>query len=428
VTFDRKTSFILVLLSLVLYIPYFQKFGIGLTQEESVDFPSFYWAPVLAFEDKLSPFTGENWDIAASRVDQTLWAYLYPPPSLPIFRILNAVPYETAKIGMIFFSHVLLIGFLFIFLIGILKPKPAELFTGFTIAYTLSYLPVVETIRHGQVNLLVLMLMLVSWYFLTKSDSHPALVAIPLVLAAVLKLYPALIFIYLLLKGKYKIVLWGIGTFLIISLLSTFFLPAGSWMDWFQNVANSGYGSWVRGIDPAGLANQSINGFTSRLFLGRGDSVAALLPNPLAGKLVPYLLNGIVLVVTVWACWRWQGKDNNLNLHLSAYLLTMALVAPLTWEHQLVFVLPAILVTIYHLYTNRPGWFGMIWVGAAALLVAMNFPYLSQALRAGFLTVFISTKLFAVGMLWLFTIFELYHRKSGNQLATSSQIEPLTAA
>ncbi len=419
--FDRKSSYVLILLFLVLYIPYFQKFGVELSVEESIDFPSFYWAPKLAFDEKLSPFTAENWDVAASQVDQTLWAYLYPPPSLPIFRVLNAVPYETAKILMIYFNQALVIGFLFLFLFGILKPKPAELFAGFTIAYTLSFLPVVETLRHGQVNLLVLMLILVSWYFVKKEDSHPALAAIPLVLAAMLKLYPALLFIYLLLKGKYKIVLWGIGVFLIITLVSAFFLPARSWMDWFQNVASAGYGSWVRGIDPAGLANQSINGFTARLFLGRGDSVPALFPSTLAGKLVPYMLNGTVLLVTIWACWRGRNQENNLDLQIATYLLAMTLIAPLTWEHQLVFVLPAALVAIYNLISNHPVWFSMLWVGAAALLIAINFPYLSPVLRTGILTLFISTKLFAVGMLWLYNVVALYRQRPAKPRLSHSE-------
>lgn len=425
--FDRKTSYVLILLFMVLYIPYFQKFGIGLTVEESVDFPSFYWAPVLAFEDRLSPFTNENWEIAASWVDQTLWAYLYPPPSLPIFRFLNIFSYDTAKIGMIYFNHALLIGFLLVFSFGILKPKPSGLFAGFTIAYTLSFLPIVETIRHGQVNLLVLMLILVSWYFLKKPDSHPALVAVPLALAVVLKLYPALLFVYLLTRRKYKIVLWGIGAFLLMTLVSVFFMPESTWSDWFQNVANTGYGSWVRGIDPAGLANQSINGFTARLFLGRGESVPALLPNVLAGKLAPYVLSGIVLLLTIWAGWRWQNPENSLDLHISIYLLAMSLIAPLSWEHQLVFVLPAILIVVYQLISHHPSWLSMVWVGVAALLVAMSFPYLSQTLRSGFLTLLISTKLFAVGMLWLYTLFELYRLKSAKPLESSLETQPVVA-
>jgi alpha-1,2-mannosyltransferase len=274
-----------------------------------------------------------------------------------------------------------------------------------------SFYPIISTLHNGQVNLIILALLVLTW-FLLKDKKHPALVALPLALAIILKLYPAVFLLYFLIKKQYKALFWTLG-FLLVAVLVTYpMLPAGTWQDWLRNVAIGGYGTTVRGLLPTAVENQGINAFTARLFLNHADKFKALIPSKTAARFAPLLLSAIVGLVAFAVIYlrSKKGAEDRLDDEISLILVTMFLVAPISWDHHLAFLIPAILIALYRVTVLENDWLWLILVAVASLLLAFNYPFALPAFRQGVLSLLISAKFFAICVIWLFFVLKLSKR------------------
>jgi hypothetical protein len=399
----------LLLLLALLYASFLVVAGFHLWEAPAPDFPSFYFAPRLVFEAGLTPYSHENWAVVYTLTDIPIWPFLYPPPSLLFFRLLNSFSYETAKILFLLLNHLLVLAFIVLFIRRILRVPLAAPLGVLLAAYILNFRPIFETLRHGQVNLIVLLLVCLTWYFLQK-ERHPAFVALPLALAILLKVYPVLLIVYFLIQGRYRIFLWNLGFLVLFSALTMPFLPVGIWTDWQTYVASGGYGVPLRGIDPAMIANQSINGFTSRFFLGRGEVLQPVFHSLLGARWVPFFLSGAVglvsLVVASPFARKRRGRDAQ-NQEIALFLLTISLAAPIVWEHQLVGILPAILIAFCNVISSpRLAYARLLLVlllaGLLAFLKPLSPPF---SIFEGLL---LSTSFFASGILWLYFALDLW--------------------
>ena len=64
------------------------RYYFGEVQENAIDFPSYYHAAKLTFEQNKSPYIKANWNIAEESYksetgEEILYPFLYPPPSFP---------------------------------------------------------------------------------------------------------------------------------------------------------------------------------------------------------------------------------------------------------------------------------------------------------------------------------------------------------
>jgi len=135
------------------------RYYFGEAAEEAIDFPSYYYAAKLAFELDTSPYSNTAWNIVKEQYQQgLLYPFLYPPPSLPFFRLFTLLEYETAKLAMLAINHALALIFLFLFFFGILKLKTYSPFAMAGALYLYRFFPLILTIYTGQVNMLILVL------------------------------------------------------------------------------------------------------------------------------------------------------------------------------------------------------------------------------------------------------------------------------
>ncbi|HSO27477.1 MAG TPA: glycosyltransferase family 87 protein, partial [Anaerolineales bacterium] len=341
----RTQKILAVLLLLAVYIPFLDLHGQSLIDKLAWDFPSFYYAGQLTFDLGISPYVPENWIEAERLHDGTVYAFLYPPPSLPFFRPLNFLSYENAKVLMLFINHLLILVFGYLFFFKLFEGELTDLFFLFGAVYTLSFYPLQDTLHSGQVNLLLLVLLTLVW-LAVKQNRHPGLIALPLAFAILLKLYPAIFLFYLLLRRNYKAIAWTVGILLLLAVATLPFLPASAWPDWMAEVAGAGYGNVVRGQLPTAVRNQSLNGLTARLFLGHADKFGPLIPSPLAARVLPLVLSGLVGLATLALVFRAEQSQlpDRLDDSFALFLLTIFLVAPISWDYHLTFALPAILL------------------------------------------------------------------------------------
>jgi alpha-1,2-mannosyltransferase len=149
-----------------------------------------------------------------------------------------------------------------------------------------------------------------------------------------------------------------IGLGIAVSLL---LVPGVVWQDWLANVLPAGgYGRTPAGLfSPAVSWNQSLNGYIARAF-SEGSA-------PLT-----YAVAGLVAAISGVAVW--QGSRihaDSLDRTMMVALPAMFLLAPLSWEHHLVYLLPACLMVITARVVfplARTTLFYLIGIGASVLI------------------------------------------------------------
>lgn len=402
----------IVCLFVFTYIPFLWKNLFNYVPNPKADFAGFYWVANLVFKEHRSPYTNAAFAGARSIINETMLPFLYPPPSILVFAPLSGLSYETARLAILLINHVCILLFVYLFFfklkaIDVSRPLRG-LVAAVLIAYIFRYNPIIAELFQGQIDLIVLILLCLTWYA-EKTKGRAWLVALPLSLAILLKTYPLLFVLLLVMRRRYNAALWVLGLLLLYTAIAYVVLPQSVWGDWFVNVfPTGGYGKVPFNlVSPAYPWNQSINGFTSRIFL-KNEFTETLLPSLAAARVVPYLLSLVVMVITVGCSYlasrRRHGAGDLIDLEFSVYLLAMYLVAPLSWEQHLVLILPPALIAINLLFAGRQHYIAYIVVIPSLFILAYPLPLLSPGLAKGVLTLGISIKLYAVTAIWMFFV------------------------
>lgn len=338
-TFFSSPSHLLVTcVFLFLYSQFIMRYGFGYMSVFDPDFSSFYFAAQAIFEQGQSPY---NFQYLDSMYAGRVYPYLYPPFTLILFSPFLLFSYEQARVGMLILNHLFLFAFLIGFPKWFLKLTAKENSKELTLCfvYVLSFFPLIDLLRQGQLNLILAVLYILIWLGLKKERN--LLVSVCLALVISLKVYFLLLLPALLLIRRYRVVIYTTFILICFSIFSYCLLAKGVWHDWIHLVLPSGgYLKTPHGLFPPSIiGNQSINGLMSRLFLYSNFAL---------GRQIAYTLSSIVLIVTsalIWNVAR-RNKEQALDWTMLIVPLLMFLVAPLSWEHHLVYLLPSLVMLL----------------------------------------------------------------------------------
>ena len=377
------------------------------------DFPSFYWGAWLAFEEHRSPYVMGAFTEAESLLKQRVFPYLYPPPSLLAFYPFSLLSYEAAKLLLLITSYasILIFIYLFFFKIAALDSLPSMqgVVASSSIIYVLMYYPIIDNLNWGQINLIVLALLCLAWSAL-KRNGHPLSIALPLSLAILMKTYPVLLLPLLLIKKSYRAVVGVLLLLVVYAVIAWSVLPRSLWSDWLTNVwPSGGYGRAPFNLFlPVAPWNHSINGFG--LFLQDLYAEILWMPSWLMTRPLSYLLSALVLTVTIglsYLCSRRNEGENTLDIEVSLFLLMMFLVAPLSWEHHLVYILPSALIAIYLLLYDSTQLTVKVVIIASLLIIALNLQREDMYHMRKVLGFIIPIKFYAVFVIWIFFVIKI---------------------
>lgn len=174
--------------------------------------------------------------------------------------------------------------------------------------------PIRETLRFGQVNLLLTTLVMADvWQFGRRWRGAG------IGIAAAMKLTPATGGIYWLAKGNWRGVITSAATFAVTVGLGFLVAPTGSRQYWIDGLAFDA--SRIGGT--AYLGNQSLSGFVIRW--GGGPSAAPSLR---------WVLTGLVLLIALVTAWSVLRRPGGEVRALGVVVLAGLLSSPITWTHH----------------------------------------------------------------------------------------------
>jgi hypothetical protein len=378
------------------------RYGIQEAREEAADFPSYYYGAKLSFQLGISPYNSANWKIAENLyTNGYLYPFIYPPPGLLVFWILPRLDYETSKLATLALNHILALFAVYLLFFKICRLKTTDWLPWVGVLYFYNFYPLLYTLTAGQINLVILVSICLTWIGI-KDKWHPAWTAIPLALGIILKIYPLLFFILLIFRREYKTIFYTLLILGLLSLVASTALPGGIWQDWIENVASRGYLKDINGLGIGRPGNQSINALLIRTFYGLNVRFDPLITPPeWVIRISPYVICGAIGLLSLLATWLTRKLQSSLEIHFSIWLLAIFLIAPISWDHHLVLILPAIFIALLQaIHYKWHGW--MFLLGAVACFLALNVDFNHPAFREGWLTLFISSKLYAVTVFWIF--------------------------
>jgi alpha-1,2-mannosyltransferase len=207
--------------------------------------------------------------------------------------------------------------------------------------------PVLMTIGFGQVNLVVVLL--VMWDLLSERrlGRWQAPMGIATGLAAAVKLTPLLFVPFLLLTRRFRAALICVGTFLACELVTFVVSPASSTSYWTKALFSPG-----RAGDLSIVDNQNLSAALDRLH-------HAIVPGAVLLPLLALTAAGGLLLAAVA-----YGRSSPM-LGVLICAGTELLVSPISWAHHMVWIVPAILWLA--LAQDRPRLGRPIAVGTAIL-------------------------------------------------------------
>ncbi len=328
-----------------------------------------YWVIVAAFSVQLLPLHGSDFGIyyAAAEVLRytpaadlyaweplaavtrahggcALWPhvlYVYPPLLALLLVPLTALPCGAATVTW----HLVNVGLwalATVLLVEWVRRRWAQehtlLATALVVAASAFSWPLLYGFWLGQVHVLVLAGMIAALWL--DDRGHPMLAGILLALVALLKLFPALLVVYYLLRGRWRIVAGAtLGAAALVGLMLAVVSP--------DEVLRS-----VQAMRAA---------VATQINPGLNESLATLLP-----------FGGAALSVLVGMCWLagllWLRGRGNSALGFAWTLCTMLLVSPLIWSFYWAWLVPAFALCLGALRPSRDRW----WI---AVLVVVVIPF-----------------------------------------------------
>jgi hypothetical protein len=279
--------------------------------------------------------------------------------------------------------------------------------------------PVGDTIAYGQVD--ILLFLLIVGVLAALRGERKVLAGFLLALATMLKLYPAFLALFFLLRREWRALVSFCLALVVLAGLSVVLLGWPVHALYLQEVLPfSGGGTpWVE--------NQTFNGFFNRLLT---DRIALTPETHRWADRVAFLVSGALIVASSWLVYRFGDRENlHYDVGFSLLLVTMLLVLPAAWLHyETILVLPFVLLFVY---VQQRGTLPL----RVALLAGLGFGLLcygnvwsvfQREVYGRFWQLLLSYKVYGMMLLWLGLALLLW-RSRGAGLGSSGFVPPVAS-
>jgi len=263
-----------------------------------------------------------------------------------------------------------------------------------SLALVLNLDPVLDSMLLGQLDLLILFLIVVSyWGYLSGRE---VVAGASLGLAAMIKISPGLLILYFLFKRRFRVVASAFATMLLIGSLSLLVAGPGMHIQFLRHVLPT----LLAGS--AQMENQSLNGFFNRLFLEASflTDLAEVPPLPQV-RILTLLTSALLIAIVAFLLHKRPASRSDLgfDVEYSLVIILLPLISSIAWHHYMTwYALPLLVLVNPRLRRSLPTrtWFALATVGLLSY-VTLCIPIASYAtsLLNGPAKILLSMRLYA---------------------------------
>jgi hypothetical protein len=381
----------------------FARFTVSAAVRPSNGFAAYYTASRLVKEGvDVSRFYDDAWfraEIAEYGPDVNDIYNLNPPTTALLLLPLAGLDYTAARIAWTFFNLMCLTG-----AVGWLMQQ-----TGFRglwipgfIAFALLYQPVYANFSQGQAYVLMLVLLAMAWHGYRHRRAWVLGIALGLML--VLKTAGVLLWLLLLVQGRWRALAWGAASALIVGLVTLPGLGLNAWRTYFHLLP----GLSAR-PELAVTAYQTLPGFVRHLlvFDERWN------PAPLfhAPALANWLVGLGFVVMAGLSTYRAHITDRA-DLIFAAFASANVILSPVSLDYHYALLLVPIVILMAWVREQAVAWPGIV-LAAAMLLLAADLPYRAPQLAAGAWALLTYPTLYGAWLLWGLALWACHWEQSG---------------
>ncbi|MCE9605438.1 MAG: DUF2029 domain-containing protein [Planctomycetia bacterium] len=205
--------------------------------------------------------------------------------------------------------------------------------------------PVLQHLGCGQLGAFLLLLITATW--IADRRGYVALAGAILAVATAVKLFPGFLFLYFVLKGKWRAVFVGAFVFVLTIALTAVVLGPQAFESYITKSlpeVSTYRASW---------ANTSLDGFCLRLFSADSKYAVPLVRSVWLPR-VAYLLAVAILIGVVAFVTRRSRTRETEDMAFGLHLIALVLVSPICWDHYFVLLMQPILLIAYRLGRPSP--------------------------------------------------------------------------
>jgi hypothetical protein len=292
--------------------------------------------------------------------------YIYPPLLAIIFVPLTALPMEQAA-QVWFFLNMALYALSLVIIWRALKLSRHSAILPLLWILAFLFPPALFTLYKGQVNIVILLLLAVT-YWLSARDRQ-VLAGLALGVATMIKIIPVLLLPYAFWKRRYALGLTAVATISVLALLGLVIVGAGPHRTYLASVLPS------LAQPRPNPTNQSLGGFLSLLLI-QNPYADALADNPALWKVLTLMGSALLVSGVSLVLWHGRGRTRGADLEFALIVATLPLVSNIGWVDLFVLlVLPYAVLLKYALQ----GQVRMRWMVSCIIsAVCVSFPRLQD--------------------------------------------------
>lgn len=280
----------------------------------------------------------------------------YPPISEIFFLPFTFLSHQVALVVFTYISFSSIIGSVFLSLKIAAKKVPWYYFLLF-IGLSFASFPIRFSLGMGQVNMIVLFLLLLAVFSETKPAKNSLVAGLSMGAAIAIKPIFAFFLLFFALKKSWKMIFISTLIVTALSIASLIFWPPQIWISWFQSSIlpmtsfTAPYLYVYQNQGALGFISRLNTNINIRIFLSRAVTVILV---PIAAYLV--------------------FKKKEINLGLSFFIITLLLFDITSWQHHFVWLMfPFVVLLTYILKSKNVFLLGLLIL--SYLLVSWNIKY-----------------------------------------------------
>lgn len=259
----------------------------------------------------------------------------YPPISVIFFMPLAFLSHQMALVLFTYVSFASIVSSVFLSLKIAMKEVPWYYFLMF-LGLSFASFPIRFSLGMGQVNIIVLFLLLLSVFLETGKSKNSLLAGLSLGVAIALKPIFAFFLIFFALKKSWRLVFVSSFFVALLTAITLIFWPLQIWINWYQ----SSIAPLTNFTSPFLYVyqNQGLFGFVSR-YIGNFDVRI-------------YITKIVTFIIVPIACYL-ALKRKEVDLGLSFFIITLLLFDITSWQHHFVWLMFPFVVLFVHILKSK---------------------------------------------------------------------------